>query len=458
MSSFASISTALSALQAHRRALDVTGHNIANVNTPGYTRQRVDLESITSPGTGSFVQNRLIAGGGVEIVGTSRLADEFRTARVRSETAAHADLQARAETLTQVERLLSEPGDAGLSKKLTEMWNAWSTVASNPTQGAPKAVLVNKAQAVIDALKTGQRGIDAQWADQRVQVDGLVTEVNSLTTRIASLNGAVVAAGDGGAANDLADQRDSLVTRLVELTGASVAPKPHGVLDVYLDGNPLVAGVEAYALRAAGAATRGDVAGDPLRLVRPNGSTVGTLSGGQLAGALDALNTTLPGLAAEYDGVAASLATTVNTAYAGTASATPFFTGTDVQTLAVEGSLRTDPGTIATGAPGAGPSDSSVAAAIADLARATGGPDALWQRHVVTVGVRTQAAGARAEVGATTLAAAVADQESVTAVSLDEETANLLVVQRAYEGAARVLTAVDQALDTLINRTGLVGR
>ncbi len=131
MSSFASISTALTALQAHRRALDTTGHNIANANTAGYTRQRTDLEARTVPGASSSVANRLVSGSGVEIVGTTRLADEFRTARVRTQTAQHADLQARAETLTEVERLLSEPGDAGLAKQLTEMWGAWSAVAKS---------------------------------------------------------------------------------------------------------------------------------------------------------------------------------------------------------------------------------------------------------------------------------------------------------------------------------------
>jgi flagellar hook-associated protein 1 FlgK len=462
MSSFASISTALTALQAHRRALDTTGHNIANANTAGYTRQRTDLEARTVPGASSSVANRLVSGSGVEIVGTTRLADEFRTARVRTQTAQHADLQARAETLTEVERLLSEPGDAGLAKQLTEMWGAWSAVAKS-TDRAPKEVLVDKAQAVIDSLRSGQRGLDGLWTDQRTQVEGLVTEVNGLTTRIAGLNLAVVAAqggpaGDLGAANDLLDQRDGLVTRLVELTGATVIAQQDGTTTLTLDGNPVVVGAESYPLAVAGAVARTDVAGDPVRLVRPSGAAVGPLRGGQLAAALDALNTTIPGVAARYDEVAASLATTVNTAYATTGSPTGFFTGTSVATLAVEAGIRAAPITIRAGEPGRGDKDTSVAARIADSAKAAGGPDELWQRHVVTTGVRTQAASSRADVAAVTLASAVADQESVSGVSLDEETANLLVIQRAYEGAARVLTAVDQALDTLINRTGIVGR
>ncbi len=461
MSSFSGLNTALTGLMAHRRALDVTGQNIANVNTVGYTRQRVDLAANPAPGASSLVANDLLAGGGVQIVGTSRLADEFLTARVRSQTSTHADLQARAETLTEVERLLSEPGERGIAAQLSEMWTSWSTLAAHPTGDgalAAREVLVEKTQHVLDSLKSGARSVDVLWTDQRTRTDALATEVNELTGGIARLNGAVVGAlGNGGGANELMDQRDQMVTRLVELTGALAVPKEGGVLDVYLDGNPVVAGLTASAVVVAGAGSAADAATDPVRLARADGGPAITVRGGQFAGALDALNTTLPGATARYDEVAGSLRTTVNDVYATTGGG-ELLVGTTAANTAIAADVVADPGTLRAGQAGRGPSDSSVAAAIADLRTAADGPDARWQGHVVDIGVRTQSASATRQVLATTLAAAVADQQSATGVSLDEETANLLVVQRAYEGAARVLTAVDQALDTLINRTGLVGR
>lgn len=465
MSSFGSISTALTALQAHRRALDVTGHNIANANTPGYTRQRVDLQPIVAPGASSFVANAKLAGSGVEVVGTSRLADEFLTARVRTQTSAHADLQARAETLTQVERLLAEPGENGLAKQLSEMWSAWSNLGNNPDSLAAKTVLLDKSRAVVDAVGSGYRAVEALWVDQRAQAAGLVTEVNTLAAQVADLNDAVLNASKGGAANELLDQRDQLVTRLVELTGASAQPAPGGQVNVYLDGNPLVAGIDSNRVVLTGSSTLAGAGTSPVRLAwAPPGSGDIPLGGGQLAGTFDALNATLPKAAGAYDDIAASLRTAVNGAYATTVTppATPplfFAAGGAADDGAVDLKLTvTDPAAISAGNPARGAKDGSVALAVSQLRTSAGGPDALWQRHVVSTGVSVQAATARADVVASSLQVAVSDQQSAVAVSLDEETANLLVVQRAYEGAARVLTAVDQALDTLINRTGLVGR
>ena len=298
MSSFSSISTALTALQAHRRALDVSGHNIANANTPGYTRQRVDLQPIVAPGTSSFVANAKLAGSGVEIVGTTRLADEFLTARVRSQTSSHADLQARAETLTEVERLLAEPGDEGLSQQLSEMWNAWSNLGNNSDSLAAKAVLLDKTQAVVDAVASGHRSIQALWSDQRSQAVALVTEVNTLTAQVADLNGAVLAASKDGAANELLDRRDQLVTRLVELTGASAHPAPGNQVNIYLDGNAAVAGIHSRPVQIAGPNTFAGVGhspatpttpattATPVRLAWADGSGAAIpLAGGRLAAA-----------------------------------------------------------------------------------------------------------------------------------------------------------------------------
>jgi flagellar hook-associated protein 1 FlgK len=474
MSSFGSISTALSALQAHRLALDVTGHNIANVNTPGYTRQRVDLLPRAGAGAGSVLANPLLAGAGVQVAGTSRLGDEFLTARVRSQTSGHADLQAKAQTMVQVERLLSEPGEEGLSAQLGAMWDAWSNLAKFPAELSAKTGLIGKSQDVVDAVRAGHASVETLWNDQHTQATALVVEVDELTTQIAGLNDAVLNT-HGSGKNELLDQRDQLVTRLVELTGATASPAAGGVLNVHLGGNPLVVGIRATAVALSGSASMAGVTAPvsppvpltqgPVRLTWPDGSSVGALRGGQLAGALDALNTTLPGVGQRYDAVAASLVSTVNGVYAGVdgtpAPAVPstFFDDTapvTAATLALAPGLTV--GSLRAGPLALGAKDDSVALSMAQLRTAGGGPDATWGAHVVDIGVRTQAATGRAQVAATTLGSAVADHQSAVAVSLDEETANLLVVQRAYEGAARVLTAVDQALDTLINRTGLVGR
>ena len=489
MSSFSSISTALTALQAHRRAMDVTGNNIANVNTPGYTRQRVDLQPRVAPGAASQFYNQRLAGSGVEVLGTTRMADEFLTARVRSQTSSFADLQAQAQSLKEVERTLAEPSSTGLSQNLSEMWSAWSTLGTQAGSDgtlAAQTVVANKSQAVIDSLRSGQSDVAQSWTDQRAQADGLASEVNQLSSRIATLNEAVLNTSTDGAANELVDQRDQLVTRFVELTGATALPVADNQVNVYLGGNPAVAGIQSNAVVISGATqiattTYGGVttpgaAADNVKISwadradpskpRADAPEI-TLTGGQLRGTFVSLNSTLPGAAARYDEIATSLAKTVNDGYAATGGGSFFTTvpapvppattsaGITVGALAIQVAKPAD---IRAGASGNGPSDGSAASAIGTLRNAAGGPDATWKAHVVKVGVDVAAATSRASTVQATLSTAIADQQSATGVSLDEETANLLVQQRAYEGAARVLTAVDQALDTLINRTGLVGR
>lgn len=489
MSSFGGISTALTALQAHRRAMDVTGNNIANVNTPGYTRQRVDLQPRVAPGAASQFYNQRLAGSGVEVVGTTRMADEFLTARVRSQTSSFADLQAQAQSLKEVERTLGEPSDTGLSQNLSEMWNAWSNLgAQSGSDGelAAQSLVVNKSQAVIDSLRSGQANVTQSWSDQRAQADALGTEVNALSVRIAKLNEAVLNTSTDGAANELVDQRDQLVTRFVELTGATAVPVQGNQVNVYLGGNPAVAGIQSNAVVVTGArqiATTTDgsvqtpgVDKRPITLSwaqKTDPTTADTtapeitLTGGQLKGTFTSLNSTLPGAAARYDEIATSLARTVNGGYAATGGGS-FFTplpapvppatasaGITVAQLTIQ---VTGAANVQHGVPGKGGSDGSAASAIGNLRSGKTGPDAIWKQHVVQTGVEVQAAQSRANTVQATLTTAIADQQSATGVSLDEETANLLVQQRAYEGAARVLTAVDQALDTLINRTGLVGR
>ncbi|SDQ20443.1 flagellar hook-associated protein FlgK [Quadrisphaera sp. DSM 44207] len=473
MSSFGSISTALTALQAHRRALDVTGNNIANANTAGYTRQRAELTSRVAPGVQSLHAASRLTGNGVEVTGTSRLGDAFLDARVRSQTSLSAELTGRAQTLAAVEDLMAEPGEQGLGAQLQKMWAAWSDVAAHPEQDSARRVVLQTSQAVVDRIRSGHAAVASLWGQQRDQAGATVTEVNETAASVADLNEQVRAAvTNGGSANELMDQRDQLVTRLVELTGASVLAGRDGVVDVYLGGSALVRGTtaDAVVLTAPTQMSGVDASATPPAVAGFAWASGGaaTVSGGSLKASVDALNTVLPGAAGEYDRVARALAGRVNAVHEqgrgpndpDAPALRPFLSPSPSTAVTAE-NLRlavTSPGELAAAVPGQGAQDGKNAAAIARVGVALDGPDAVWRASVVATGVDVQAAQRRADVAQQSMAAAVGDQVSAAGVSLDEETANLLVIQRAYEGAARVLTAVDQALDTLINRTGLVGR
>ena len=193
------------------------------------------------------------------------------------------------------------------------------------------------------------------------------------------------------------------------------------------------------------------------------------LDGGRVAGLLSVLappdqGGVLTGAAKQYDDVAVALRDQVNALH-GTARREngdlggDFFTVTAGEPPAL--SLRvalTQGSEVAAGGDGLGPYDGSVAAAIAKLGSADGGPDALWRSVVTDIGVKTASATSRATVANVGLVSAENQQLANASVDIDEETVNMLAHQRAYEGAARVLTAIDEMLDTLINRTGIVGR
>jgi flagellar hook-associated protein 1 FlgK len=188
------------------------------------------------------------------------------------------------------------------------------------------------------------------------------------------------------------------------------------------------------------------------------------VSGGRLAASLQALNTTIPGVLASYDSVASTLASTVNAVHNTGQDldgnpATDFFTSTGTVTAATFSVAITDPRKVAAAAvTGSANLDGSLADQIAQLATSTTGPDKLWSTAVASVGVDSNRAATQATTAATMVKNADADRDSASGVSLDEELTGMLTYQRAYEGASRLLTALDQNLDTLINRTGIAGR
>ncbi|MGH3706000.1 MAG: FlgK family flagellar hook-associated protein, partial [Agromyces sp.] len=196
------------------------------------------------------------------------------------------------------------------------------------------------------------------------------------------------------------------------------------------------------------------------------------LDGGELAGAVSMLAPAtasgnggqLAEALASYNGLAEALAVQVNTLHrsgstTGGQTGLDFFSVDPTRPAALGlGVIPTGAAGIASGAVGAGPLDGSMADAIAQLRLADDAPDAHWATFVAKVGVAAGAEHDRAVVAELAMDSAVARQQSSASVDLDEENMNLVLAQTAYQGAARVFTAIDEMLDVLINRTGIVGR
>ena len=178
-STFGGLSTAINALMAQRQALDVAGQNIANVNTPGYTRQRADLQEITSAGRGGLYAIAQEPGWGVNVADVARLADALVDARQRTAHSDQANLGDISTTYTAIEQVMNEPSTSGLSSQLTAFWSAWHDVANNPGDPSTRSALLAKAQTVTSTLNSSAQQLTSYWSNQRDQAAALVTDVNT---------------------------------------------------------------------------------------------------------------------------------------------------------------------------------------------------------------------------------------------------------------------------------------
>ena len=478
MGTFSGISTALSSLIAQRQALEVAGQNIANANTAGYTRQRSELQSIAAPAVKSMFSTPLPVGTGVFSAGVVRMGDEFLDARLRSATSTSYANEATAVVLERIESVIKEPSATGVSASLQKYWAAWEDVANNPSDSAVRTALLGQGRILTEQLATTYRNFESQWTQSRTEAETMVTTVNTMAQSVAALNneirGIVVS---GGNANELIDKRSAIITELSSLVGATSSIKADGTVDVLVSGNQLVSGDKSNAIQINGSYVMSAAIEEPptanqISLTWSNTGTPVTLKGGTLASVVTALKPTSLGgsISTAVDAInelAVNVATAVNTVHAAgtTLAASPNDTGVNFFSFTVGAPAAlgitvaiTDPTHIAASNGVDGAFDGSIADAISQLREGSTSPDSLWADFVIEFGVTTAAARTRADVAENSRATAETLQLSNASVDIDEEMTNMIMYQKAYQGAARVLTAMDEMLDTLINRTGVVGR
>jgi flagellar hook-associated protein 1 FlgK len=475
VSTFSGLNTASTALWAAQRGMDVTGQNIANVNTAGYSRQRVDQTSMGGTAVPAIHSVSEAVDGGVDADKVRRVRDAFLEARAQLETSATTQLAAESEALSRVEDAFREPGVHGIQKMLAEVWNGFSELADTPTTLASRSQVLERLDKLADGVRTTRGALDQQWEQTRDGLQALAADVNAATTSVAELNQAIRQATLSGLpVNELSDRRDALVMTLAETVGAVAVARENGVVDVTVGGTALVSGSTATTVRLAGTDNAVGVTTDPPRLVTAPGGTA-LRTGGTAAGQLTALTQTVPAYRTQLDDFARSLATTFNTAHAagydragvagqplfgdgagGTTAATITAANLTLRPLTPDqvAAARTAPA----GAGGAPSADGDNADAFFQLSLDTSGLDATYRKLVVALGVESSVAVRKAEVQSVVSAQVDAARESVSGVNLDEEMTNMLSFQHAYSAAARMVSAIDQALDTLINRTGMVGR
>ena len=455
---FSALSMASQSLQAQQFGLEVVGQNIGNVNTEGYTRRVVDFVAV--PPT-----DKLDAGGGVDVAGTRAVRDSLLDYRLWQELPEQQMQSAMADSLSVVEVALGDAGTS-LDDKLTQFFDSFSALAEDPTSATARQQVLVQGQSIgaafsdmVDRLQTSQRDVDSR-------VGGVVDQINSLATQISTLNVAIAKSGSSGVdVSTLKDQQNQAIKTLSGLLNIGVLDRQDGGVDVtFGQGRPLVIGDTGFSLVATPTGPGG------LSVISSNGVAVGAeITSGTLGGLLQVRDTTIPGYISRLDDMAYTLANQVNALTTGGfdengAPGVAFFTPLGstagaASALSVNPAVASDPTKIAAAA-NTNVGDNQVARQISNLRDQRvmlGGTATMhdaWGRLVYQAGTDSQVAKIEADSRTDIVQQVQALKDSVSGVSLDEEAANMIKFQRAYEANARFFNTVNSALDTLLNMVG----
>lgn len=214
------------ALASQQAALNITGHNIANANTQGYTRQIANLTA-TTPDTFPIAGRNLSLGSGVTLETITRARDAFVDRQVRGETSKQQYWGAKQDSLTKVEDILNEPSDYSLSNDMNQFWVAWSSLSKDPENAGARSVVKERTLTLTDSFHAISKQISDKQNDLDSQVNVQISQINVYANQIKDLNDQIKRAEvSGDNPNDLRDSRDNLVDELSKIVSVRVTETP----------------------------------------------------------------------------------------------------------------------------------------------------------------------------------------------------------------------------------------
>ncbi len=452
---FFGLELASRALQSMQLAMNTTGHNLANVNTPGYSRQRVNLTT-TDPQVLEGVRT-LFMGSGVRVESIQRIRDIFLDARVASTSSEYQRLHTLSTRLTQVEDVFSEPTDAGLSRQITAFFNAFQELSANPENVGVRASVYQQVEGMTRTFRQLAGRLDEMMAEMEQRIQTTVGEINAIARSIAELNVKIrYHKALGSTPSDLLDKRANLIDKLSEYVGVRAAELPDGTVRVSLGEFVLVEAERANALPDGI-----DYIG---KLLSDGASNYARIDGGSVRGLMDGMEY-VSMYRSRLDRLAAEIVRSVNaiheTGYALNGNTGyRLLEGTDAITIRLSDDVANINHLAAgtTPAPGDGNKALEIARlrlqALAALDDKTI-PD-FYAALVAQLGQHARSASTGQENQQIILQNLQAEREAVSGVNMDEEMANLLRYQRSYQAAAQLVAVMDSAIADLI--AAFVGR
>ena len=471
------LETARRAMLAQQYNLSVTGHNIANAGTAGYSRQRAELVT-----AGALSTQAGLLGTGVMVQSVSRLHDNFIDQQIRVCSSSLGTAGANYRILSQIEATFNEPSDSSLSSVMSNFFSAWQDLSTHPEDPVSRSAVLAEGKNVAAAFHRLNNELTTLRSSQRDDLNSQISEINTLTSDISTLNSKIsIAMASGQSPSDLQDLRDTKLEALAALADIQVSDDGRGSKVVSLGGT-VIADNGASVQLQLGQGTAVAVSGstfDQLRIVTSQGHEV-KFTGGTAGATLASYNSTIPDALGRLDRMAEAIVSEVNSYHAtGYGTQHPpqtginFFMGTSAATIALD---LTD--TSGGAAAGSAPSMDNIAASA--LASATGnnaialliagtfdrtgitgsggttllGGMSLSQYYSVTItdiASSVNAAASEAESQDLVMTQLAEQRDAVSGVSLDEEMTNLIKFQRAFDAAAQLVSTVDEMFQSILN-------
>ena len=455
-------------------ALQTVSHNIANKSTEGYSRQRVDMKANDPVGSGN-----LRIGMGAKASGVSRINNQFMEKQIEKEGNVFGHKEGKAQTLMRVEQVFNEQLNKGINKTMGDFFNSFRELSNNPESLAIRNLVKESAENLANDFRKTTNMLKKIQGEADYQVEVQVAEINSNIKEIANLNARIRNAEVGGMqeANDERDRRDHLIKDLSQKINIRYGESKDGQFTITAGNNAiLVSGSSFRELatsptgeRKDGDTTKREGNADIYYKATDSGTAVNItrqITGGQLGGVLEVRDTFVNELLDKVDNLAHTFAKEVNMAhsqgfdrYSQTGNA--FFEPTleakgAAEKMAVSQNLALDVGKIAAAGQPGSPGDNRIANVISSLQyqqvmEGESTFDDFYNNIVGTVGVSASRANHELETQKDSLSQLKNLRESISGVSLDEETAKMIEYQKMFEASARMIRTSDEMLDTVLN-------
>ena len=452
------LNTARDAILANLTAMNVTGSNIANVNTPGYSRLQPNFGSVGVFNAATDQQQI-----GVKITSIDRLYDKYLDAQLVQQEQYSAYSQSQLDVLSNVEGIFNESTGGGISDLLSQFWGAWSQLSANPSDTTERDRLVSVSQSLASMFRQKANELINTQNDTNKEISNNVTELNNDLAQMADYNDKIVEIeNSGGTAADLRDKRTELLKNIGQIVDVNYYEEANGSLNVFIsNGRSLVEGTNVWNLDVKVNINNANFY-DVVFADAPNEVINGDLKGGKLAGLIDVRDNKVAGYLDDLNSMASTIITRVNTLHSsgydlnGNAGGDFFSTAS---TLA--GDMRLDPSIvadvrkIAAGTTVNNDGDNaSLIAAIKDDASLIGTGmtiDNFYESLTSRVGQDVVDAQNSLDHQTSVINQVENQREAVSGVSLDEEMLNLIKYQAAYNAAGRLVATVNTMMGTLIN-------